>query len=313
METKELRETLNRHGFDDETIRLAEAGHTYWREHKWENDPHLHKAHLEATPTFWNMNGSAMDMFLLTARGVREALLAAQGAQPGMTVAGWGLPHEANWDGYGALPISAPVESTAKALWCMFQANPEPTTNGTVSFEGENGAIEIGKTRISAWFDDGDKRVFVDATLTREGDEPAAPPVQGAATPTLQIEAFARSLDEHVRAAIDPRSGSKASGTPAPQEPWPTNPPGAAPEPQQVRAALDELREAAQEVIEWENEYRTINHLGKYPPSPFVRLAIALASRAAESAGVVRASLRESSCQQSQQGDTLAPPEGEKQ
>ena len=43
-------------------------------------------------------------------------------------------------------------------------------------------------------------------------------------------------------------------------------------------ASSESLREAAQAVIEWENEYRTLNHLGRNPPSPFVRLAIALAS-----------------------------------
>jgi hypothetical protein len=73
MGSRELRELFNANGFDDEVIRLAEIGHAYWREHKWENDPRMHKVHLEATPTFWNMNGSAMDMFLMIAKGIRAA------------------------------------------------------------------------------------------------------------------------------------------------------------------------------------------------------------------------------------------------
>jgi hypothetical protein len=41
---------------------------------------------------------------------------------------------------------------------------------------------------------------------------------------------------------------------------------------------MSELREAAQAVIDWEREYRTLNHLGNHPPSPFTRLKIALAN-----------------------------------
>ena len=37
-----------------------------------------------------------------------------------------------------------------------------------------------------------------------------------------------------------------------------------------------ELREAAQDVIAWEESYRTLNHLGKLPPQPFRRLLAAL-------------------------------------
>jgi hypothetical protein len=72
--TSEMRALFNKHGFDDETIRLAEAGHTYWRENKFSDQPSVRKAHLEATPTFWNMNGSAMDLFLMVAKGIRAAL-----------------------------------------------------------------------------------------------------------------------------------------------------------------------------------------------------------------------------------------------
>jgi hypothetical protein len=83
--SEELRKLFNANGFDNETIRLAEIGHSYWREHKWEKEPHLHKVHLEATPTFWNMNGSAMDMFLMIAKGIKAALAsqpAPSGASP---------------------------------------------------------------------------------------------------------------------------------------------------------------------------------------------------------------------------------------
>jgi len=73
---EETRTILNSHGFDDEVIRLAEVGHRYWREHKFEGQPRLQKIHLESTPTFWNMNGSAMDLFLMTARGIQADLLA---------------------------------------------------------------------------------------------------------------------------------------------------------------------------------------------------------------------------------------------
>jgi hypothetical protein len=37
-----------------------------------------------------------------------------------------------------------------------------------------------------------------------------------------------------------------------------------------------ELLEAAQDVIAWEESYRTLNHLGKLPPQPFRRLLAAL-------------------------------------
>lgn len=43
------------------------------------------------------------------------------------------------------------------------------------------------------------------------------------------------------------------------------------------KSMSNELREAAQAVIEWEQDYRTRNNLGKYPPSPFSQLATALA------------------------------------
>jgi len=46
----------------------------------------------------------------------------------------------------------------------------------------------------------------------------------------------------------------------------------------EIPCPTHELQAAAQDVIAWENEYRTINHSGKYPPHPFVRLAIALAN-----------------------------------
>ena len=84
--SEELRKLFNANGFDDETIRLAEIGHSYWREHKFEKEPHLHKVHLEATPTFWNMNGSAMDMFLMIAKGIKETL-ASQPAPLGLVAA----------------------------------------------------------------------------------------------------------------------------------------------------------------------------------------------------------------------------------
>jgi hypothetical protein len=42
----------------------------------------------------------------------------------------------------------------------------------------------------------------------------------------------------------------------------------------------ERLRAAAQAVIEWENDYRTLNNLGKYPPHVFVELAAALAEPA---------------------------------
>jgi hypothetical protein len=44
------------------------------------------------------------------------------------------------------------------------------------------------------------------------------------------------------------------------------------------REASAALREAAQGVIDWEQEYRTLNHLGKNPPHAFALLAVALAS-----------------------------------
>jgi hypothetical protein len=89
----------------------------------------------------------------------------APAPQPGMTVDGWGLPHEANWDGYGALPISVDVERNARKLWNVLHSNPEPTPNGTLSFESESGTIEIGKTRISGYFGDDTHRIFLDGTL----------------------------------------------------------------------------------------------------------------------------------------------------
>lgn len=49
---------------------------------------------------------------------------------------------------------------------------------------------------------------------------------------------------------------------------------------ERVDQQMRELEHAALDVIEWENEYRTLNNLGKYPPSPFVRLAICASKRA---------------------------------
>jgi hypothetical protein len=70
----ELRKLFNQHGFDDEVIRLAEIGHKYWRENKFSDQPSVRAAHLKATPTFWNMNGGAMDMFLMIAKGIKQEL-----------------------------------------------------------------------------------------------------------------------------------------------------------------------------------------------------------------------------------------------
>jgi len=46
-----------------------------------------------------------------------------------------------------------------------------------------------------------------------------------------------------------------------------------------------QLREAAQWVIEWEQDYRTRNNLGKNPPMVFIHLAKALAGSRGTSAG----------------------------
>jgi hypothetical protein len=99
----------------------------------------------------------------------------------GMTVAGWCLPegcHVANWDGYGALPISPEVERNAKALWSMFQTSPVPNANGTLSFEADGAAIEIGKTRIAGYFGDEENRMFIDGELRAAGRVAEGPGVQ---------------------------------------------------------------------------------------------------------------------------------------
>ena len=49
---------------------------------------------------------------------------------------------------------------------------------------------------------------------------------------------------------------------------------------EQALEGIRDLEHAALDVIEWENEYRTLNNLGKNPPDPFVRLAICVANRA---------------------------------
>jgi hypothetical protein len=65
---------------------------------------------------------------------------------------------EANWDGYGALPISGETKRNAiAALNVLAGTIPAPTVvpnpNGTLSFEWETesgvGNLEIGKTRYS--------------------------------------------------------------------------------------------------------------------------------------------------------------------
>jgi hypothetical protein len=47
-------------------------------------------------------------------------------------------------------------------------------------------------------------------------------------------------------------------------------------------AELRELMEAVKDVIEWEEDYRTLNHLGKYAPYAFNRLGIAAAALAGQ-------------------------------
>jgi hypothetical protein len=65
---------------------------------------------------------------------------------------------QANWDGYGALPVSTEIKSNAlevlshlENLTCAPEITPNP--NGTLSFEWESnqgfGVIEIGRTRYS--------------------------------------------------------------------------------------------------------------------------------------------------------------------
>jgi hypothetical protein len=65
---------------------------------------------------------------------------------------------EANWDGYGALPISLEAKSNAlTALYALEKTAPAPAVipnaNGTLSFEWETelgvSHLEIGRTRYS--------------------------------------------------------------------------------------------------------------------------------------------------------------------
>jgi hypothetical protein len=64
----------------------------------------------------------------------------------------------ADWDGYGALPISGPTKDNAKraiALFSMLAPFPDivPNSNGTLSFEWETQTgfahLEIGQTKFS--------------------------------------------------------------------------------------------------------------------------------------------------------------------
>jgi hypothetical protein len=53
-----------------------------------------------------------------------------------------------------------------------------------------------------------------------------------------------------------------------------------APTPERGWLVERELLQAAEAVIEWEDDYRKLNNLGKYPPHAFIRLATAVAALA---------------------------------
>jgi hypothetical protein len=79
-----------------------------------------------------------------------------------------------NWNGYGSRGITPDVADNCKALLAIFlllQDKPfemSATPNGTVMlfWDNPNAAIEIGKSRVSAYFV-GLEKVFVDCEINR--------------------------------------------------------------------------------------------------------------------------------------------------
>jgi hypothetical protein len=128
---------------------------------------------------------------------VRDAMLwrKQQAAAPGgkgPLAEAFKMGEAPNWDGQGALSVSQEVQTNSMFLYSLanalyrVEATIEANPNGTISAEWANarfrGAVEIGKTRISAYGTDGERTAYFDGRFEPSHplqDKPPAAPASG--------------------------------------------------------------------------------------------------------------------------------------
>jgi hypothetical protein len=128
---------------------------------------------------------------------VRDAMLwrKQQAAAPGgkgPLAEAFKMGEAPNWDGEGALSVSQEVQTNSMFLYSLanalyrVEATIEANPNGTISAEWANarfrGAVEIGKTRISAYGTDGERTAYFDGRFEPSHplqDKPPAAPASG--------------------------------------------------------------------------------------------------------------------------------------